>query len=188
MWRVGQHNECVCMRHQTFSWECCQVCCSWKIVLQGVYSRQCPDVLFNEFIDFFSMCMWTCWHASVHMFLLLHVCVSQALLILWMWIHVYLYCTSAGPADCSTSSQVMWNVSGTEHRMCSSGPQRAVRTHTHSLSHSVIYMPAHSFLFPPSHSLLSSPLPVPLHCSSWHNGPIIVPFSSSVSSAHSVFV
>lgn len=146
MWRVGQHNECVCMRQQTFGWECRQVCCSWKIVFEGVYSRQCPDVIFNVLIDYFFFLACACGLVDMHvsiMFFLLHVCVPQVLLILWMWIRVYLYCTSAEPADCSTSSQVMWNVSGTEHRMCSSGPQRAVRAHTHSLSHSVIYMLAH---------------------------------------------
>lgn len=115
------------------------------------------------------MCMWTCWHACVHMFFLLHVCVSLALLILWMWMRMYLYCTSAEPADCSTSSQVMWNVSGTEHRMCSSGPQRAVRAHTHSLSHSVIYMLAHSFLFSTHPPTLSSPRLCRCHCTAAHD-------------------
>lgn len=34
---------CVCvfvLRQDAFSWEHCQVCCSWKIVLKGVYSRE----------------------------------------------------------------------------------------------------------------------------------------------------
>lgn len=79
--------------------------------------------------------------------------------------YVYLYCTSAEPADCSTSSQVMWNVSGTEHRMCSSSPQRAVWAH--SLPLSLIYMLAHSFLFPPSLPLC--PRPCLRHCTATHD-------------------
>ncbi len=120
-------------------------------------------------------------------YVLFTVCVPQAVLILWMWIRMYLYCTSAEPADCSTSSQVMWNVSGTEHRMCSSGPQHAVRAHTHSLSHSVIYMLTHSFLFPPSLPL--SPRLWLCHCTATHDimGLLLCHFVC-VTSAHSVFV
>ncbi len=187
MWRVGQHNECVCMRHQTFSWECRQVCCSWKIVLEGVYSRQCPDVLFNVFIDFFSMCMWTCWHASVHMSLLLHVCftgtfdlvnVNTCVFILYLCRACWLLNILSGHVKCERNRAQdvqIW--------------PSACSQNTHSLTLSLSHLHARSLIFvsslPPT---LSSPLPVPLHCSSWHNGPIIVPFSSSVSSAHLVFV
>lgn len=79
----------------------------------------------------------------------------------------------------------------TEHRMCSSGPQRAVRAHslTHSLSHSFSYSLTHFCFHPPSlPPALSSPLPAPLHCYTWHNGPIIVPFCLSVTSAHSALI
>lgn len=80
----------------------------------------------------------------------------------------------------------MWAEQSTE---CAALALSVQSEHTRSLTPSLTHFHARSLIFvstlPPT---LSSPLPAPLHCYTWHNGPIIVPFCLSVTSAHSALI
>lgn len=152
---------------------------SWKVCIQGnvqmlflinllVFSL----VLVSE-CSFFSIC--TC---TYHSRFWSHECE-----------YVYIYTVplqSLLIAQHPLRSCEMWAEQSTE---CAALALSVQSEHTHSLSPSLTHFHARSLIFvstlPPT---LSSPLPAPLHCYTWHNGPIIVPSSLSVTSAHSALI
>lgn len=132
------------------------------------------------------MCMWASGHACVH-YVLFTACVrstgafdlvnvNTCVFILYLCRACWLLNILSGHVKCERNRAQdvqLW--------------PSACSQSTHSLTLSLSHLHAHSLIFvstlPPT---LSSPLP--LNCNTWHNGPIIVPFCSSVTSADLVFV
>jgi len=115
------------------------------------------------------------------------VFVPHALLISWIWIRIFILhlCRAcwllnilSGHVKCERNraqNVQLWPSA------CSLSTLTPSLSLTHLQARSLIFVT----ILPPTRS---SPLPAPLHCYTWHNGPIIVPFCLSVTSAHSALI
>jgi len=115
------------------------------------------------------------------------VFVPHALLISWIWICIFILhlCRAcwllnilSGHVKCERNraqNVQLWPSA------CSLSTLTPSLSLTHLQARSLIFVT----ILPPTRS---SPLPAPLHCYTWHNGPIIVPFCLSVTSAHSALI